>query len=357
MSLQKVLSSSQSPSLSPNLTDASTSQNPPVSIPQSPRRPSSGGVGFKPSKYDEILAEAKTYYRLEKPNFLTALSAGETSRVVYFTNGGTGKIHYEHWDEGGMMGFWTLRLANGEKRIVKYISKGNGYRVWLGVEEGFDTQIIAKTKLASTRNRRMRFSDDDSEDGDKIGVRSLRDRKRSQLMPYTVEKSNHKLAMQGKPPKRNSYFDDDYAFGPSSQRTSEGPAKAKKQRSGSNSEPQTLTPSWTQELPPLRNIMDERTTFYVRCGIELDSPAEIVILKDCTNIDDFFREVRHASCVDDISRLTVTFPWLQENATIYLREDRPVSFEKMVQEITDAPCWKTANGKCSVKVQVISSSA
>ena len=54
--------------------------------------------------------------------------------------------------------------------------------------------------------------------------------------------------------------------------------------------------------------------------------------------------------------MTVTFDWLQDRVPMVVREELPDSFQKILEIVEKAPCWKEKEEdakQCDVRVLVI----
>lgn len=280
-------------------------------------------------------------------------------------------LEFEFWDKNSGKGFWTLELG-GMRYVVKYFANGGtkrgpNYRAWIPGEKGFENDAIAhprkvqdsisfepkKSPRRIQRPSSIAASDyEDWDEADTKPTRSLRDRSRSQLMPYTAEKAHHKRAMQGIAKRGVNDFD---FFPPNGMagRIFKEHISVKKRRTSSRSDSLSGTQGAVAE-----KTIQEKTVFYTKLSTETNQASEIVCLRDTLTIEALFTEIREACKRElgdsQIAKLSVTFPWLETNDTISVREDRLVSFNRLLEEIHRAPCWKQGVGaECLVNIVAI----
>ncbi len=115
-----------------------------------------------------------------------------------------------------------------------------------------------------------------------------------------------------------------------------------------------MTPPGTQ-WRVIQEVINKQTLLYTRFGTGLKGPAEVAYLEDALGVTMLFEEVKTVwkSKITGAVKLAVTFPWLSQNSTISVREDRPRSHEMMLEEINRASCWKKGSrAACVVNGQV-----
>jgi len=83
-----------------------------------------------------------------------------------------------------------------------------------------------------------------------------------------------------------------------------------------------------------------------------------VQLKSCPTIDTFYKVALNAWELGDqepqVAVMSVTFKWLPEEEPMVITRKVPSSFESMLDVISEAPCWRSAEKKkCDVRVKVI----
>ena len=181
-------------------------------------------------------------------------------------------------------------------------------------------------------------------------------RSRSQMMPYTAEKLNHKRALQGKPKqKEDPSYDELQTPGATIRQISPEYASVKKRRVSS-----TLTPFRTRPEATWETI-NRQTRLNTRTTAAWTGLCEVIYMEDALTIDALFAEVTQAwhSKIPENSevKLAVKFPWLNESDTssiLSVRQDRPRSFDRMLEVINKAPCWKDgSNTECVVDIYVM----
>jgi hypothetical protein len=323
--------------------------------------------------FKELLMEARDKYTHKDPEFVINYPSVET-RTVELENDDLGELVFQYWDERRRKGFWTLDLGNQQKYIVKHFNKG--YYAWLGPDVKFEEDPIAWQKGRSPKETSKKSptggaegrgsstvenEDWDASEDDATPARALRQRSRSQIMPYTAEKINHKRALQGKP-KRKEDFDYD-AFQPprsTARQISLEHTGIKKRRTSSKSDTCTLTLSHTRQEATQETI-NKHTRLNTRLTAALTGLSEVVYLEDALTVDALFAEVSqawHSKMTGDSEvKLAVNFPWLGENdtnSTLSVRQDRPRSFDRMLEMINKAPCWtESSDAECVVNVHVM----
>jgi hypothetical protein len=51
-----------------------------------------------------------------------------------------------------------------------------------------------------------------------------------------------------------------------------------------------------------------------------------------------------------VKSMSIQFPWLGSEYNIKLKAGLPGPYEKMIEEILDAPCWEDGANKCSIDI-------
>ncbi|KAF7509292.1 hypothetical protein GJ744_008186 [Endocarpon pusillum] len=337
------------------------------------------------------LSEAKAIYSDRKlPDFVVRKPRDGLKRNVLFRprrkqHGDSlvsGELSFEYWDEEQKRGFWTLIDDEGFKWIVKYFSDCQAYRAWMGVNSGYD-----KNGLAFTNRRKQGFQklpsqstmvgDSESENETSDTGRTFRKRNIDQVRPYSTELMNYKRSKEGKK-KKNFKREYTYDAEPSAQKslTEIPPHRSNKNASRTppasrHSSAHSKAPSNSRlsgdsierrmTLPPTREpVSDEKiqanTTLYIFTND--DDPPATVYLKSCSTAEKFFSIMPLVAGVDDhdIRQITVRFDWLPESTpnTIRMIRALPDSYEKMMEEIREAPGWmEGGDGKANVIVNVV----
>lgn len=116
-------------------------------------------------------------------------------------------------------------------------------------------------------------------------------------------------------------------------------------------------PSIKTEPYSLEQIQNN-TTLYVFTNSDFDSAPGTIYLKSCKDMDSFSSIMPVVASVkeDEIRHITVRFDWLPESKPSTIRMIRGLqdSYEKMVEEIREAPGWREGgDGRASVFVDVV----
>lgn len=97
-----------------------------------------------------------------------------------------------------------------------------------------------------------------------------------------------------------------------------------------------------------------RTTLYI--GLDGSKyPAVPVYLGSCNTVEAFFDIAQNSWDIsaEEIEIITVRFPWRDDRRTITVKKAIPDTFQKMQDEILEAPCWASDQPRrCEVEVQV-----
>jgi len=323
--------------------------------------------------FTEILIEARETFIHKDPDFVIN-DPGVKRRTVEIANNEIAELTFEYWDEKRKRGFWTLDLGNQEKYIVKNFKKGRHYRAWHGLRAKYEDQPIAWQLINSKTFLRDQVDEVDgstmgSEDWnggvDVVQPPYLRQRSQSQIMPYTEDKINHKRALQGKP-KRKEGLSYKFTQTPRNRVRQISPEQAsvKKRRTSSKSDSKTPTPSGIQQdaaEETTRRMINKHTRLNTRLTATITGPSEVIYLEDALTIEELFAEVTQAwhsvITAESEVKLAVRFPWLGEedtNSTLSVRQERPRSFDRMLEMINKAPCWREeSKPECVVNVQVM----
>lgn len=338
------------------------------------------------------LSEAKALYLDRKlPDFVIRKPTDGLTREVTFRPRNkrddlpvNGELVFEFWDEEQKQGFWTLTDDEGYKWIVKHFLNRQEYRAWLGVESGYDEQGLAFSvkrkqgagprKLAS-QSIVVGESEESEDDMLEIG-RTFRKRNIEQIRPYSTEKTNYKRSKNGK--NKKNYKTEYIPHGlPSASKASTKASSHQnnnssrslpiprrssaqinsKSRLPSDSVERKVIPSPTPEPASLEQIQNN-TTLYTFTNSEFDAAPGTIYLRSCKDVDSFFAIMPSVAGVGelDIRQITVHFDWLPESKpnTIRMIRGLPDSYEKMMEEIREAPAWKKGGeGRASVFVNVI----
>lgn len=296
-----------------------------------------------------------------------------------------GELVFEFWNQEKTRGFWTLTDDEGFRWIVKYFATGQKYRVFIGVEFGYDAKGLAfpmKRKQGSETQELTTQTTvvDDSEESDDDPLdtgRTFRKRNVDQIRPYHTEMTNYKRSKDGKEKqdfkteyefdggfhaarrsaKVQSYRSNNASGTPPAWQRSPGQSKtSSKPRLSSGSIENKVTPSPTPEPPSLENIQNN-TTLYIFTNSDDAAPGTIY-LRSCADINSFFSQMPRVAGVEehDIRQITLRFDWLPESKpnTIRMIRGLPDSYDKMMEEIREAPGWKkNGDRRASVFVNVV----
>ena len=83
-------------------------------------------------------------------------------------------------------------------------------------------------------------------------------------------------------------------------------------------------------------------------------------LSSCMTVKAFFASAATAWGLEgkekEVAAVTVTFDWLEDRRPMVVREELPDSFQKILEIVEKAPCWKEKEEdarQCDVRVLVI----
>ncbi len=338
------------------------------------------------------LSEAKAVFSDQKlPDFVIRKPTDSLKREVLFRPRKkqqedslvSGELSFEFWDKGQKHGFWSLTDDEGFKWIVRYFFDCQAYRAWMGVGSGYDGNGLAfsvRRKQGSQKLPSQSRVVGDTEESDNETVdtgRTFRKRNIDQVRPYSTELTNYKRSQDGKKQKnfKREYTDDPETSAriplakapphrshkkasrtpPASRHSSahiKGPSTS---RLSSDITERKVTPSPTPE-PVSVEKLQANTTLYIFANN--DDPPATVYLKSCKDAESFFSIMPLVAGVDehDIRQITARFDWLPDSTPNTIRMIRaiPDSYDKMMEEIREAPGWrKGGDGKASVIVNVV----
>jgi len=348
---------------------------------------------------DEVihgLTEAKAVFSDGKlPDFVIRKPGESLTRDVIFRSQKKqedvlvdGELRFEFWDDEGKQGFWTLTDDEGFTWIVKYFLKGQQYRIWMGVNGGYHENIVFSTKrksrpeLEKLTSQGTVIGDSGESEDDMLGTgRRLRKRNIDQVRPYSTERTNYKRSKDGKQEKNfKREYTSDTSISPIASKTlgkyrdnrnknatrppppsrralakSKPPSKSTIPFNGFETR---ATPSTAPE-PAINAKILNGTTLYVFMDNDFDSAPAAIYLKSCGDVDLFFSVMALAAGVEDhdIHHITVRFDWLPDSKPNTIRMIRGLadSYDKMMEEIREAPAWKEGGeGRASVVVNVVS---
>jgi hypothetical protein len=331
------------------------------------------------AEFNNILKEAKKNFHGKKPEFITTGTRIGTSQIVDLGDDQTGDMTLEAWDNAKGHGYWVLEDNHSQKHIVKFCLKGKCYQEWLGIEEGFEEEPIAWPEKSQKSRRSSTVEDDDGDieanqpsDDDVVIVRKdpddsghgLRKRTWSQKNPYKADKKIHAAAQKGKV-KRISDIDaeeeeDEYTNKSRKRPRKSGSApkathKTKPRRSRSST---NASNNSALDLDPKAfkaHIMAKTT---LKTVLQNDEPIPIFLSK-CLNVTTLWDKVIDAwqpeleEMEGSVKSLSIRFPWLGPEYNIKLRAGLEGSYEKMLEEILQAPMWKDGMDRCTVDVVLV----
>lgn len=319
---------------------------------------------------DDILCDAQDNSFGKKPDFVMTSAKLGITKLVDMEDGQTAEITCVAWGESKGQGYWLLEDNYGHKHIVKYFSTGRCYKKWLGFVEGFDEDPIAwpdksrKTLRVLTGEEDLDVVEDgELSDGPRAIRRDLRKKTWTQKHPYAVDKEVHAATRQGKV-KRTSDIDAREAqrdkslkrarpsMTPATPRRTPRGTRKKQRRSRST----TTNPSDQPELTP-RNFLvhiKSRTTILTRLPPD-DEPIPMFLsdVPDVKTLWDKTLSAWESDIYGTVKSMSIRFSWLGPEYNIKLKTGLTGSYEKMMEEVKDAPCWKDGSDKCSVDVLII----
>lgn len=194
--------------------------------------------------------------------------------------------------------------------------------------------------------------------------RQLRER-HGEFRPYTKDKKDRRRQVQGKPP-----LTQDHIGGVSGTRAESPPqtgfkckinARVEVNPSSSykvskSSKSATSVKSEDQDVVTTEEKMARTTLYVVLAGIT--NPTVPIFLRSCQTVEGLFDKIANAwnLAQEEMELVTVHFPWIQAHNTIVVKKSIPDTFEKMIMEILESPCWDLDGQKrCEVEVKVYKS--
>jgi hypothetical protein len=313
--------------------------------------------------YEDLFLDAKDHFRGKKPDFLTAGPTLGTTRIVDMVDGQIGEMKFEIWDKTKSQGFWTVEDSYG-KHIVKFFRNGNCYRTWRGIENGYGDEAIAwpekiRTCSATSLVEAGSGPDDEFQVVQNIHTR-LRQKTYSQKYPYTVDKEIHTSLRKGKM-KRITEIDAREAKREGTLKrisASMNPATRRQTQRGTQKK-QRRSCSTTSNLSDITEFTPEEFRLHIQSKTSLltklppdDEPLPI-FLSECLNATSLWDKIVSAWESDingTVHSMSIRFPWLGSEYNIKFKAGFSSPYEKMIEEIQDAPCWKDGSDKCSVEV-------
>lgn len=318
--------------------------------------------------FDEILCDAQDNYRDKKPEFVIKGSSAllDTTRLVDMGGGQTAEMTFVAWDESKAYGYWVLEDNYCHLHIVKFFNKGKCYKAWLGMEHGFNDDPIAWPEMNPKKTRSLTVEDDvDAVDQDEAlsdeaqaGTRHLRKKTWTQTHPYAADKEVHAATKQGKV-KRKSDIDAREAkrdkslkrATPATPGQTPRATQKKQRRSRSTTTDVSEQPKRTPEEFRVHVNVNAKTSLLTK--LPPDDEPLVIYLSECLDVTALWDKVvsMWASEIEGtIKSMSIQFPWLGSEYNIKLKAGLAGPYEKMIEEILDAPCWKDGADKCSVDV-------
>lgn len=323
------------------------------------------------TSFKYLLWDAMDNHRGKKPDFVMTGIKLETTKLVDMGEGQTAEMTFTAWDKLKRQGYWVLEDNYGHKHIVKFFKKGKCYREWLGTGEGFNEEPFAwperirRTPRSSTVEDDIVAieEDDESSDAAQIGNRNLRKKTWTQKHPYAVDKEVHAATRQGKI-KRTADIDAREAKRDKSlkrSRSSMTPAiprhtsrttQKKQQRSRSTTTNFSDRPELTSE--DFQAHVNAKTSLLTKLPPD-DEPLPIFLLEcpDVTALWDKVVSMWASDIEGTVKSMSIRFPWLGPEYNIKLKAGLSGPYDKMIEEVRDAPCWKDGTDKCSVDILLI----
>lgn len=323
--------------------------------------------------FDRILIDAKDNFTGKKADFVITGTRVGTSKIVDMGDDQTAEMTFVSWDHSKDQGFWVLQDNHGQKHIVKHFSKGRCYREWLGPDKGFDKDPVAWPEKTQKPRRSSTVEEDNDDieadqssendfkiikkDPDESG-HGLRKRTWSQKNPYKADKYIHAAAQKGKV-KRLSDLDaeeeskEDSKPGKkmrkSSPKATRKSSKPPRSRSSTNiSDKPTLDPQTLKS-----HIMAKTTLKTALTGSKVSIPLFLSKCPDATTLWDRVSQAWEDEYEGQLKSLEIQFSWLGTEYHFMLKPSLEDSYDKMIEEIQDAPCWKDGTDKCTVDVVLV----
>jgi hypothetical protein len=326
-----------------------------------------GGDEGESTTFAEILSDAQHNFHDEKPEFAIRGTPATFGAVKLVSMGGgqTAEMTFVAWDETKDLGYWVLEDNYRHKHIVKFFNRGKCYKAWLGTEHGFNDDPIAwSEKKSETRSLTVEEDADSIEyDGTSSGKgqasgRRLRKKTYTQKHPYAADREVHNATKQGmvkraseinaREAKRDKCFK---RAAPATPRQISG-ATQKKQRRARSTTSDLPEPARTPE--ELRAHINARTS--LRTKLPPDDEPLVIYLSECLDATELWDKVvaMWASEIEGtVKSMSIQFPWLGFEYNLKLKAGLAGPYDKMIEEILDAPCWKDGTDRCSVDIVLI----
>lgn len=330
---------------------------------------------------NRVLKAARAKFSNEIPDFCFR-NQGRSYVVVDIGNDERTDILFQKWDSKSMYGFWTYEIRSGQKVIVKYFPADKHYRAYLGPDVGYGKEPIAWRKENSPgaiqrRQRPATYAESPTEASDDhvdaTDSHALRKRRRAQMMPYQSDKVKHNYARAKGKPMASSDLEREL-----SQRQGDPDRKVARRQSVSStaSKEKALAQSHhtsrvsrdvsklSESGTPTRDSsgnLEARIRAHTTIRTRLHGAACPLIphyFKNCDTIEKFLTNITDSWKFmlknHEPEYMVIHFPWRDKESNILIRAGLHDSFDKMTEEIREAPCWE-AGGRCDIDVTLFTS--
>lgn len=308
-------------------------------------------------EYDEkvIVSQAEAAFEMtgELPDFVVR-HGGLWQQPVRIEDNEAGEIIFRTWGDEGL-GYWVME-DEGVFKVVKYFDQEDEYRIFLGGHENYSESPIAwplysKSKSEKGTQQMISRADGTKSEPD-MKSRRLRDRKSTQLKPYTVDKIRHTRQKAGKVTKTSnveSALPSDTRHKRMKRRSTDSTDNVmphEKRRLSQSSWPEagfanSASRSTSIALP---DDMLSKTVLYTR--LEIESTPTALFLNGTP--EGFFEKVDAAWSLDaQPYDLILTLPWKKQFEQMKLRRQLGDTWQNLLEDIRLAPCWKLGN-KCEI---------
>ncbi|KIV80733.1 hypothetical protein PV11_08216 [Exophiala sideris] len=239
----------------------------------------------------------------------------------------------------------------------------------------YDGQASRSATIGRDSESVVGHDEDDSKTNDTVArapTRALRKRNINQVLPYKYDKHQHQLtktigktadadlieeAVQDEieSTQRRSARKRPRTSAGSTKSNSKVPSSRRGNRQRRRS-PSAASSVASEKLTPARPNLAKVT---LRIWLENFTAASIpTTLKDCDSLETLINFITTswgwAFNGASFHHAIISFPWLSQNANILLRPELKHTFEKMINEVENAPVWgeKGEDATCEIKIVV-----
>ena len=262
-----------------------------------------------------------------------------------------GRLLFRKWDQFGK-GYWAIE-EGGQFRVVKYSEKDDVWYTCGGYSEVPIAWPMQPKDTKATRGTMNR-----SRDTTTATSRAMRDRKPTQIQPYTEEKQKFKRQKVGKKTSGEEALMDN-TLEDKTTRTSDGSTSHLDRkgvtRSVSDEKPgsvssRQMSMDTTAEVVSTAEMV-AKTILYIRQSDE-DVPVPLSI--NCTQ-DEFFEKLDVAwDLAGEAYHLVLSFPWKEKFASrMALKRQIPDTWKTLLDNISSAPCWSESK-PCDIEAVITS---